>query len=124
MKNTFLSEMNVRGFLNQCTDLEKLEKISIQKPIKAYIGFDSTPSENKEMQTSGEERNRNYSTRTVVTQCGKKLLFTLTLLQFLLEAFQHQSFLLFLALYCIECSMTRYRRRPSFTFPLFLKLDT
>jgi len=42
MKNTFLSEMNVRGFLNQCTDLEKLEKISIQKPIKAYIGFDST----------------------------------------------------------------------------------
>ncbi len=34
--------MNVRGFLNQCTDLEKLEKISIQKPIKAYIGFDST----------------------------------------------------------------------------------
>ena len=42
MKNTFLSEMNSRGFLNQCTDLEKLEKISIQKPIKAYIGFDST----------------------------------------------------------------------------------
>jgi len=42
MKNTFLSEMNARGFLNQCTDLEKLEKISIQKPIKAYIGFDST----------------------------------------------------------------------------------
>ena len=34
--------MNARGFLNQCTDLEKLEKISIQKPIKAYIGFDST----------------------------------------------------------------------------------
>ena len=42
MKNTFLSEMNSRGFLNQCTDLEKLEKISSQKPIKAYIGFDST----------------------------------------------------------------------------------
>ena len=42
MKNTFLSEMNSRGFLNQCTDLEKLEKISIQKAIKAYIGFDST----------------------------------------------------------------------------------
>ena len=34
--------MNSRGFLNQCTDLEKLEKISSQKPIKAYIGFDST----------------------------------------------------------------------------------
>ena len=42
MKNTFLSEMNSRGFLNQCTDLEKLEKTSGQKPIKAYIGFDST----------------------------------------------------------------------------------
>jgi len=42
MKNAFLSEMSARGFLNQCTDLEKLEKISTQKPIKAYIGFDST----------------------------------------------------------------------------------
>ena len=42
MKNAFLSEMSARGFLNQCTDLEKLEKISNQKPIKAYIGFDST----------------------------------------------------------------------------------
>ena len=42
MKNTFLSEMNSRGFLNQCTDLDKLEKASIKKPIKAYIGFDST----------------------------------------------------------------------------------
>ena len=42
MKNTFLSEMNSRGFLNQCTDLEKLEKISSRKSIKAYIGFDIT----------------------------------------------------------------------------------
>ena len=42
MKNTFLSEMNSRGFLNQCTDLEKLKKISSQNSIKAYIGFDST----------------------------------------------------------------------------------
>ena len=42
MKNTFLSEMNSRGFLNQCTDLEKLEKISSHKSIKAYIGFDIT----------------------------------------------------------------------------------
>ncbi len=42
MKNTFLSEMKLRGFLNQCTDLEKLEKISSNKPIRAYIGFDST----------------------------------------------------------------------------------
>ena len=42
MKNTFISEMKLRGFLNQCTDLEKIEKISTQKSIKAYIGFDST----------------------------------------------------------------------------------
>jgi len=42
MKNAFLSEMSSRGFLNQCTDLEKLDKISKEKPIKAYIGFDST----------------------------------------------------------------------------------
>ena len=42
MKNTFLSEMTSRGFLNQCTDLDELEKISTQKTIKAYIGFDST----------------------------------------------------------------------------------
>ena len=42
MKNTFLSEMQERGFLNQCTDLNGLKKISDQKPIKAYIGFDCT----------------------------------------------------------------------------------
>ena len=42
MKNSFLSEMTSRGFLNQCTDLEKLDKISKEKPIRAYIGFDST----------------------------------------------------------------------------------
>ena len=42
MKNAFLSEMKSRGFLNQCTDLDKLNKISNEKPIKAYIGFDST----------------------------------------------------------------------------------
>ena len=42
MKNAFLSEMNSRGFLNQCTDLGKLERILNGKSIKAYIGFDST----------------------------------------------------------------------------------
>jgi len=42
MKNSFLSEMASRGFLNQCTDLDKLDKISKEKLIKAYIGFDST----------------------------------------------------------------------------------
>ena len=42
MKNSFLSEMRSRGYLNQCTDLENLEKISKDKSIKAYIGFDCT----------------------------------------------------------------------------------
>ena len=42
MKNAFLSEMSSRGFLNQCTDLDKLDKITKEKQIKAYIGFDST----------------------------------------------------------------------------------
>ena len=34
--------MSSRGFLNQCTDLEKLSKVSDEKQIKAYIGFDCT----------------------------------------------------------------------------------
>ena len=42
MKNTFLSEMSSRGFLNQCTDLDKLNTTFKEKPRKAYIGFDST----------------------------------------------------------------------------------
>ena len=42
MKNSFLSEMISRGYMNQCTDSEKLDKITKDKPIKAYIGFDCT----------------------------------------------------------------------------------
>ena len=42
MKNSFLSEMTSRGFLNQCTDLDRLSEISNKKPIAAYIGFDCT----------------------------------------------------------------------------------
>ncbi len=42
MKNSFLSEMKSRGYLNQCTDLDNLDKISKEKTIKAYIGFDCT----------------------------------------------------------------------------------
>ncbi len=34
--------MNSRGFLNQCTDLDKLEEVSSKKSIAAYIGFDCT----------------------------------------------------------------------------------
>ena len=44
MKNALLSEMNLRGFLNQCTDLEKLDKVCSEKSISAYIGFDCTAS--------------------------------------------------------------------------------
>tara|TARA_Y100001960_G_C14762721_1_gene875029 strand:+ start:57 stop:1298 length:1242 start_codon:yes stop_codon:yes gene_type:complete len=42
MKNSFLSEMSSRGFLNQCTDLDRLNEISNKKSIAAYIGFDCT----------------------------------------------------------------------------------
>ena len=44
MKNNFLQEMQKRGYLNQCTDLDKLSKISNKSPISGYIGFDCTAS--------------------------------------------------------------------------------
>ena len=44
MKNKFLQEMQERGYLNQCTDLGKLEEICNKKTISAYIGFDCTAS--------------------------------------------------------------------------------
>ncbi len=44
MKNKFLLEMQVRGYLNQCTDLNKLEDICNKQSITAYIGFDCTAS--------------------------------------------------------------------------------
>ena len=44
MKNTFLQEMEKRGYLNQCTDLNKLAQISEKKSISGYIGFDCTAS--------------------------------------------------------------------------------
>ncbi len=42
MKSTFLKEMQERGYLNQCTDLEKLDVLLSKKSISAYIGFDCT----------------------------------------------------------------------------------
>jgi tyrosyl-tRNA synthetase len=42
MKNKFLTEMNSRGYLSQCTDFDKLSEISDKKSISAYIGFDCT----------------------------------------------------------------------------------
>ena len=44
MKNDFLQEMQIRGYLNQCTDLDKLSEISNKDPISGYIGFDCTAS--------------------------------------------------------------------------------
>ena len=42
MKNKFLLEIQSRGYLNQCTDLTKLDEICNKKSISAYIGFDCT----------------------------------------------------------------------------------
>ena len=42
MKSTFLRELQERGYLNQCTDLDKLDSIISKKSISAYIGFDCT----------------------------------------------------------------------------------
>ncbi len=36
--------MQERGYLNQCTDLNKLSEICEKKPISGYIGFDCTAS--------------------------------------------------------------------------------
>ena len=42
MKNAFLQEMQSRGYLNQCTDLDRLDEICNKQSINAYIGFDCT----------------------------------------------------------------------------------
>ena len=44
MKNNFLQEMKNRGYLHQCTDIDKLGEICDKKPISGYIGFDCTAS--------------------------------------------------------------------------------
>ena len=44
MKNNFLQEMQKRGYLNQCTNLEELSKFCNKNPISGYIGFDCTAS--------------------------------------------------------------------------------
>jgi tyrosyl-tRNA synthetase len=44
MKNNFLQEMQTRGYLNQCTDLDKLDEFCSKKPVSGYIGFDCTAS--------------------------------------------------------------------------------
>ena len=42
MKNSFLIELQSRGYLNQCTDKDRLEAISNENSICGYIGFDCT----------------------------------------------------------------------------------
>ena len=44
MKNNFLQEMQKRGYLNQCTNLDELSEICNKNPISGYIGFDCTAS--------------------------------------------------------------------------------
>ena len=44
MKNKFLLELQSRGYLNQCTDLDKLEETCNKNSISGYIGFDCTAS--------------------------------------------------------------------------------
>ena len=44
MKNKFLLELQSRGYLNQCTDLDKLDVICNKNSISGYIGFDCTAS--------------------------------------------------------------------------------
>ena len=44
MKNNFLKEIKDRGYLNQCTNLDNLDKICEKKSISGYIGFDCTAS--------------------------------------------------------------------------------
>ncbi len=44
MKNMFLNEMEERGYLNQCTNIDKLNEICNKKSISGYIGFDCTAS--------------------------------------------------------------------------------
>ncbi len=44
MKNKFLLELQSRGYLNQCTDIDKLDEICNKKSISGYIGFDCTAS--------------------------------------------------------------------------------
>ena len=41
MSNNFIKEFRLRGFYHQCTDENSLNRL-MQKPIKAYIGFDIT----------------------------------------------------------------------------------
>ncbi|MGI9381107.1 MAG: tyrosine--tRNA ligase [Methyloligellaceae bacterium] len=40
----FMRELEIRGYIHQCTDYEKLDELADSKTITAYIGFDCTAS--------------------------------------------------------------------------------
>ena len=42
MKKKFLQEMKSRGYIHQCTNLNKLDEICNKHSIYGYIGFDCT----------------------------------------------------------------------------------
>ncbi len=41
-KSQFIQTVQERGYLHQCTDIDKLDALAAEKPITAYIGFDCT----------------------------------------------------------------------------------
>ena len=41
-RSSLLQSLTERGFLHQCTDLEGLDKLALEGPVSAYIGFDCT----------------------------------------------------------------------------------
>ena len=43
-RSDFIRDVVERGYLHQCTDLEKLDAIAAEKTVTAYIGFDCTAS--------------------------------------------------------------------------------
>ncbi|HYD29326.1 MAG TPA: tyrosine--tRNA ligase [Azospirillaceae bacterium] len=42
LKSDFLSALQARGFIHQCTDLEGLDAYAVKQTVTAYIGFDCT----------------------------------------------------------------------------------
>ncbi len=44
MNKSFLEEFKERGYFNQCTNFEELEKLMSSNKVRAYIGFDCTAS--------------------------------------------------------------------------------
>jgi tyrosyl-tRNA synthetase len=42
LKSEFLSTLKDRGYIHQCTDLTGLDRLCMEGPITAYVGFDAT----------------------------------------------------------------------------------